>query len=80
MKYLGCMLNQKADISKELSKRMSEVYVVWKKLEIFWKHSNCSTRQKIIVYDSIIRSKLIYGMEGAQINDHIKKKNRQLST
>ena len=44
------------------------------KLEVYWKHSNCSVRQKLIVYDSIIRTKLIYGMEGAQINDHIKKK------
>ena len=49
VKYLGCMLNQKANTLKEINKRIAEVYLTWKKLGEFWKHSNCSIRQKLIV-------------------------------
>ena len=37
-------------------------------------NSNCSVRQKLIVYDAVVRTKLIYGMESAQINDAVKNK------
>ena len=47
VKYLGCMLNQKANTEKEINTRIAEVYVTWKKLGMYWKHSNCTTRQQI---------------------------------
>ena len=33
------------------------------------KKRNYTTNQKLIIYDSVIRSKLVYGMESAQIDD-----------
>lgn len=45
-----------------------------KKLETYWKHSDCSVKQKLIVYDAVIRTKLIYGFESVQVNDEMKKK------
>ncbi len=41
------------------------------KLEEFWKHTDTSLRFKLIVYDAVVRAKLIYGLESAQLNqDH----------
>ena len=39
-----------------------------KRLDIFWLHGDCFIRQKINVFNSIIRSKLAYGLEAAQLN------------
>ena len=41
---------------------------------MLWKHSDCSAREKLIVYDAVIRSKLVYGLESVQINDDLKRK------
>ncbi len=46
---------------------MGEVNGVWKKLDKFWKHSDCIVRHKLIVYDAIVRSKLMYGLESAHL-------------
>ena len=39
------------------------------KLDTFWRHSNCPTKFKIIALDAVIRSKLLYGLDTAQINE-----------
>ena len=44
------------------------------KLEMLWKKSSCTIRNKVITYDVAIRSELIYGTEGAQINESAKNK------
>ena len=74
-KYLGCMLNDRETLrKKERNKRISECYVTCKRLSEFWKHSDCGTRLKLGVYDAVIRSKLIYGLESVQVNDSLKRK------
>ncbi len=40
-----------------------------KKLDLFWLHSNCPARVKIITLDAVIRAKLLYGMESAQLGE-----------
>ena len=74
VKYLGCVLNDKGDSTKEVSKRLSECIVVWKKLDQFWKHCDCTVSQKVSVYDALIRAKLMYGLESAQLNESVKRK------
>ena len=39
----------------------------FKKLDLFWAHSNCSKQFKLLVQDAIIRSKLLYGLESEQL-------------
>ena len=73
-KYLGCMLNDKGDPKREINKRLAECYLVWKRLAEFWKHSDCSVAEKLVVYDAVVRSKLIYGLESVQVNDSLKSK------
>lgn len=69
VKYLGCMLNQKGNTRTEISKIISNAAVTMKKLDLFWHHSSCPAKFKIRVIDSVLRSKVLYGMESAQINE-----------
>ena len=45
---------------------------ILKKLDIYWLHANPSAKQKLIVYDAIIRAKLLYGLESTAMNNSIK--------
>ena len=60
-KYLGCLLNDTVESKKELSRIISDTHVTWKKLE-FWKNGNNELREKNIVYDAVIRTRLMYGI------------------
>ena len=74
--YLGVELNTKVDIKKEINKRYKEVIISWKRLGEFWKHGNSSTKDKLIIFNALIKSKLMYGLEGAQLNfNHLQKLN-----
>ena len=67
--HLGCELNRDTDINKELGKRMRKCIATLKSLDLFWLHSNCPKKFKIRVYNAAIRSKLMYGLETAQLNN-----------
>ncbi len=41
-KYLGCYLNNRTDITRELKRRMGDVWYTWKRLELFWKMQNAT--------------------------------------
>ena len=40
-----------------------------KRLNIFWLHSNCPAKFKLVAADAVIRTKLLYGMESAQLGE-----------
>ena len=65
--YLGCQLNQYSNISQEISKRISNCMTILKRLDIFWKHCDVKTAFKITALDAVIRAKLLYGIESAQL-------------
>ena len=73
VKYLGCFLNDRGDPRLEVKKRMATCMTTWRRLGEFWKGSNCSVRIKVQVYDAVIRAKLLYGLESAQLNDSLLK-------
>ena len=66
---MGCKLNKGADIEKEITRRLSQCNTIWKRLENFRKHSNATKGTKLHVYDADIRSKLLYGLDTANITD-----------
>jgi hypothetical protein len=72
-KPLGCKLNYESNIRAELAKRKATCNHVWRKLENFWKHSNTSDTKKLHVYNAVITSKLLYGLESANLTDRMKK-------
>ena len=67
-KYLGCWINDKGDLKREINKRISECFLTWEKLDDFWRKSDCTVAWKLIVYDAVVRSKLMYGLDTVQIN------------
>ena len=69
MVYLGCSLNRQGKTEKEVKQRIANCMATLNKLQRFWKHSNCPLRFKIIVQDAVIRTKLLYGLESAELTD-----------
>ena len=67
VEYLGFQLNQYSNITQELSKRIAICMTVLKRLDIFWRHCVVTTAFKITVHDAVIRAKLLYGLESAQL-------------
>ena len=41
--------------------------ITMKSLDLFWRRSDCGVAIKIQVADAVIRAKLLYGMESAQL-------------
>lgn len=72
--YLGCDLGFKTTSREELSKRIAATMVIMKKLDIFWRHSDCSTAIKIYTAEAVLRAKLLYGLESAQLIPSVAKK------
>lgn len=68
-KYLGCMLNEKANNQREINKRIGSLYAVYTNLDPYWKNLSIPCKEKLITYDAIIKAKLLYGLDSAQIND-----------
>ena len=58
--YLGCDINKNGDIKREVSKRISNAMTTLKRLDLFWRHSNCPVKFKLIALDATLRSKLLY--------------------
>ena len=68
------MLNNRGDPGKELKTRISNTIVARTKLDLFWKHSNCSNRFKLQVYNAVVRAKLLYGLESAELTEEKRKR------
>ena len=71
-KYLGCWLNDKGDPAREVKQRITICMTILKRLDIYWLHANPSAKHKLLVYDAIIRSKLLYGLESTAMNSTVK--------
>ena len=69
VKYLGCMLNKKGDMKTEIGKRLTSATITLRKLDLFWRHSSCPVKFKLIALDAVIRSKVLYGIETAHLKE-----------
>ena len=61
--YLGMSVTQRVDPKHEIRKCISSTIAVLKKLDIFWLKAQCSKKWKLTVYNAIITSKELYGLE-----------------
>eukprot|EP00975_Prorocentrum_lima_P003394 744121-Prorocentrum_lima.AAC.1 len=62
-RYIGCFLNDSVCIKRELRRRIAACMSTWKRMDDFWLRSACSNRFKIHVWDAVVRSKLLFGLE-----------------
>ena len=62
------------NMNRELNKRIASTMLTLKRLDIYWRHSNCPVRTKLITADAVIRAKVLYGLDSAQLNEpHLKR-------
>ncbi len=72
--YLGAKLNDQLNIHKEITAKIQQTMGTWKRLSPYWRKAAIPNRVKILVYDALIRSKLVCGFETATMNDNAKKR------
>ena len=72
--YPGNEINKEVNIKLDISAKIHEVRKTWYKLVTYWKATNASKKWQLIIYDAIIRSKLLYGLETVYITDSLQKK------
>ena len=65
--YLGCQINDTADIRTELGKRVGKCIAILDKLHVFGRRSNCPVKLKLLALDVVIRTKVLHGLESAQL-------------
>ena len=68
--YLGANINNRANVDREISRRISASVIIWKRLEFLWKHSVCDIPTKINLYNAVIRAKLVYGLHTVRLLPH----------
>ena len=61
--YLENEINRDANIKHEILNKMQEVRRIWFKMLPYWIASNANQKWKLITFDAVIRSKLLYGLE-----------------
>ena len=66
-KYLGTLLTDSVDNNAEVLSRITEVWGTCAKLKLFWNKANTTLQWKLRVFDAIIKSKLLYGLETIQL-------------
>ena len=70
-KYLGNNVNKMVDLDKEINLKIKETYYTWFELHNVWVKSNTDRdkRWKLVIFDAVIRSKLLYGLETVFLTD-----------
>ena len=66
-KYLGCMMNDRGDVSREISNRLRDSIVTLRRLHPFLRNSNCTTKFKLEVLEAVVTAKVLYGLESAAL-------------
>lgn len=65
--YLGGVISKTGDIRRLVNRKISSCFGVLSKLNEFWLRSSCPHNFKITVFDAVVRSKLVYGLEGVHL-------------
>jgi len=64
-----CILNITGNTNTEMGKLISAATLTLLKLHLLWRHSSCPIRFKLLVADAVLRSKVLYGRESAQLGE-----------
>ena len=67
--YLGGTLTSQVSVANEVSNRIAAATSTWMSLRIFWKQAHCSAGNKIRIFDAVVKSRLLYGLQTLEIPD-----------
>ena len=65
--YLGTILSEKVDNHREINNRIAAAMRVCHKLKLCRNKANNTVRWKVRVFDAILKSKIMYGLECMQL-------------
>ena len=65
--YLGTLLSDSLNSHREVSNRLAAALATCNRMKLFWDKANTTTRWKLRVFDSILCSKVLYGLECIQL-------------
>jgi len=65
--YLGAIFTTTGSMDPEINQRIRSTMAAWRKMPIYWQKATTPTRTKLIIFDTMIRSKLVYGLESAPL-------------
>ena len=69
--YLGGVISKHHDITKEVHGKLSSCFAVLNKLNVFWLNSSCPQKFKLDVFDAVVRSKLVYGLDVVHLPQYL---------
>ena len=72
--YLGNELNYEADPHAEVTQKLQEVNRTPWRMQEYWKATEASKKWKIRIFDAVLKSKLLYGLETTQLTRKCKKR------
>ena len=72
VKYLGCNMNDKADPERDIVKRKKDCMITLNKLHIFFYNSDNTVTRKMLMFNAVIRAKLMYGLETVVMNPRVR--------
>ena len=58
----------------EVAHKICETRKTWLTLAAYWKATEASTKLQLLIYEKVVRSKLMYGLETAALTEALKKK------
>ena len=65
--YLGNQLNYKADPHAEVTQKIQEVNRTLWRMQDYWKAAEASPKWKVLIFEAVLKSKLLYGLETTQL-------------
>ena len=68
MHYLGTILAADGTLKGEIGRKLAAAWGEFQKLRRAWHHTNLSKRRKLEVFQAVITSRALYGLEGAWLN------------
>ena len=72
--YLGANITTKNLNKAEVDKRVNKALSTCNKLKVFLKKAKCNKRWKLQVYNAVVISQLVYGLETMYLNDSLIKR------
>ena len=61
--YLGAVIDNSVTPRTEIHRRITATMAVLKKMELFWNRTKCNRKWKLQVFNAVIMTKLLYGLE-----------------
>ena len=72
--YLGAIIRKDHSVRSEITRKFGACFATLKRLELFWNNNNCPKKFRLQVFDAVVRSKLVYGLESVMLTNSLRTK------